>query len=484
MRVCIICEGSYPYVHGGVSSWIHVLIREIPEIQFVIYSIGAEKKLRGQFKYTLPENVIKIQEFFLDSFLKEQGKWGKRYQVSEKNREALKRLITGDEGLRWEDLFTLLMSKKFKSVSDFLMSNDLFDILAEVALQKYDYLPFTDLYWSIRSMLLPLFQIVRYPVPEADLYHSVTTGYAGIIGSLATTIYHKPFILTEHGIYSREREEEIIKSDWVTGDYKDVWIKHYYTLSRCAYEHADQVITLYNGNREIELELGCPEEKIRIIPNGINSDRFQNLTKKGYDDPEIMIGAIVRVVPIKDIKTMIQSFKLVQNEFPNAHFYIMGSYDEDLEYYEECLQLVEALQIYNLIFTGQVDLREYLGKLDLLVLTSISEGQPLAVLEGMAAGVPVVATDVGSCKELIYGLEDSIGSAGIVTPVMNDEEIAKAIIHLIKDPKKRKNFGENGKLRVSRFYREQDLISEYKRLYQSFLESEKRAYEVSRSWPV
>ena len=69
MRICIIAEGSYPYVTGGVSSWIQTLISCMPEHEFIIYAIGAHEKTRGNFKYKLPPNLIEVREVFLDSYL-------------------------------------------------------------------------------------------------------------------------------------------------------------------------------------------------------------------------------------------------------------------------------------------------------------------------------------------------------------------------------------------------------------------------------
>lgn len=76
MRICIVAEGSYPYITGGVSSWIHNIIAQMPEHEFIIYSIGAQSKQAGKFKYQLPVNVVEVKETFLDSYLDEEGKWG------------------------------------------------------------------------------------------------------------------------------------------------------------------------------------------------------------------------------------------------------------------------------------------------------------------------------------------------------------------------------------------------------------------------
>ena len=142
---------------------------------------------------------------------------------------------------------------------------------------------------------------------------------------------------------------------------------------------------------------------------------------------------------------MIHSFALVEKEIPNAELYIMGSADEEEMYYEECLQLVASLGVKNIIFTGQVNVKEYIGKMDMIVLTSISEGQPLAVLEAMANGKPVVATNVGSCKELLLGKADDDEPAGIICPVLHYEQIAEALVKLCRD---QEAAGDDGKERL------------------------------------
>ncbi|WP_028609409.1 GT4 family glycosyltransferase PelF [Paenibacillus harenae] len=466
MKICIIAEGSYPYITGGVSSWIHSIITQMPEHEFVIYAIGAQTKQKGQFKYKLPGNVVEVKEMFLDEYLFEDGEWGHRFKLSPDQHQDLAALLSGEGHINWGRIFELLRSSKFRKAADFLTSKDYFDILEQLGRDKYNLVPFTELFWTVRSMILPLFLTIRHNVPQADLYHSVSTGYAGVVGALAKHVHGKPLLLTEHGIYSREREEEIIKADWVKGYFKDLWIEYFYSLSGCVYEAADQVITLFNRNKEIEVELGCDEEKVSIIPNGVNVDGYANL-KSAPQDGKIRIGAVVRVVPIKDIKTMIQSFALVNREVPNAVLYIMGPVEEDEQYYKECLQMVEAMELVNIVFTGEVQIKDYIGQMDILMLTSISEGQPLAILEGMACSKPFVTTNVGSCKELINGLDDGIGPAGLVTPVMHYEQIAGGVIQLCQNKDLRESMGRNAYERVQRYYKHQDFIASYRNLYSS-----------------
>lgn len=465
MKICLVAEGSYPYITGGVSSWIHSLISAIPEHDFILYTIGAEEKQSGKYKYKLPSNVIQVEEVFLDTYITEEAKWGKRYKLTSSERQALKSVLNSNE-TDWEDIFSLFTSGKIDTTTNLLTSKDFFDIILEICHEKYPYLPFNDMFWTLRSIVLPLFISINHPVPKADVYHSVSTGYAGVVASLAKWKHDTSFILTEHGIYTREREEEIIKSDWVKGHFKDLWIQYFQNMSNCAYKHASQVVSLYNKNKEIQIEIGCPEEKIQIISNGVSLEDF-NIAGKGQpkSDDKINIGAVLRVVPIKDVKTMLQSFAIVKRDVPNAFLYIMGPAEDDEEYYEECQQLVKTLRLADVIFTGTVDVKEYIGEMHILVLSSISEGQPLAILEGMACAKPYVATNVGSCKELLLGNNDGFGEAGIVVSVMNYNEMAYALTRLARNRKLREQMGENGLNRVSALYTKEKFIQSYRDLY-------------------
>jgi polysaccharide biosynthesis protein PelF len=464
MKICIIAEGSYPYVSGGVSSWINSLMTSMPDKEFVIYAIAADQSYKGKYKYTFPANLVEIHEVFLDTHLRETSNWARRYNLTSEEKINLLALINGNAKVNWEELFKLLKSDRFENVSEFLASKDYFDLISELAKTDYAEVPFTSLYWTVSSMILPLFLIVREDIPEADVYHTVSTGYAGVVGALAKALKKKPVILTEHGIYSREREEEIIKADWVIGYFKDLWINYFYTLSSAIYDLSDEVITLFNKNKEIEVDLGCPPDKIRIIPNGIEVNDYTNAIRT-YQDSKIRIGAIVRVVPIKDIKMMIQAFAIVVEQMPEAELYILGPYEENLSYYEECLNLVNSLNVKNVVFTGLVNISTYIGNLDILLLTSISEGQPLAILEGFACKKPFIATNVGSCRELIEGLNDEFGPAGFIVPVMHYEEMANRILYLAKNPNLMKTMGENGFKRVKAYYQKDKVISDYRSIY-------------------
>lgn len=459
----MILEGSYPYVHGGVSSWTHQYIQAMPETKFVLWCIGAEAESRGVYKYELPPNVEEVREVFLDDAIRLKGK-GRPFRYSDSEKNELKKLFEGEKP-DWDVLFELFQGKKANPV-DMMMSPVFLDIIMQLCDEKFAYLSFTDFFYNVRSMILPELYLMTQDVPEADIYHASATGYSGILGSLGRWKYNKPFILTEHGIYTREREEELLRADWVLPYFRNQWINLFKLFSDCAYEHADIVTALFRRANEVQRELGCDESKLRVTPNGVHIERFAGIEEK-KDNGRIDIGAIVRIAKIKDIKTMIYAFAEVKSEMGNVRLHIMGDVDDD-EYFASCRTLIEQLGVKDIIFTGSVDVSQYIRGIDFIILTSISEGQPLSVLEAFAAGRACVTTDVGCCRELIEG-NDGFGAAGICVPPMNKERIAQAMLELCRKPAMRRRMGEAGKNRVKKYYTHDISMDNYKRLYKKIL---------------
>ena len=464
MKVCIVAEGCYPYVVGGVSSWIHSMINAFPNIEFVILALIVDRQSSGKFAYELPSNVTQVYEAYLDDV-----DWGKRRffhndRLNVTEFRALRSLVMGSE-VDWDTLFTLC-GRKDISIDDLLMGEDFLKIVRETYDLQYPQTVFSDFLWTMRSIYRPLFLVLQTEVPRADIYHCVATGYAGVLGSKARFLYHCGLMISEHGIYTREREEELIKAKWVAGIYKNIWIEQFRKMSRLAYERADIVTCLFKRAKELQVDLGCPREKIHVTPNGIRVQNFENLPGKQEEDSRYVdIGAVLRVTPIKDVKTMIRAFGFAKEKMPSLRLWIMGPTEEDPEYAQECFDLVETMEIRDVIFTGRVNVREYLGKMDFTILTSISEGQPLTILESFAARKPVIATDVGNCRELIYGPDDFYGNAGILTHIMNVQEIARAMIDMARNAAQREEMGENGYKRAVNQYTIEQMQETYADLY-------------------
>ncbi|MEX2784127.1 GT4 family glycosyltransferase PelF [Streptococcus sp. H49] len=473
MKICLVLEGSYPYVHGGVSTWAHQYITEMKEHEFIIWAIGAKKKKRGQFVYTLPENVVEVHEVFLDDLDTDKNGASRRgrKQLTKNEFQALSQLVSCEQP-NWSTLFKLFQLGQLHP-TEFLESEDFLQMVREICSEKYPFIPLSDVFHTMRSMLLPLLCLLTKEAPKADLYHAISTGYGGVLATLGGHVYHKPVLLTEHGIYTREREEEIIRADWVLPSMKKQWTDFFYMLSEVIYSRADRVTSLFTKARETQIEIGCDPAKCQVISNGIDYDSFSKIARKEADD-WIDIGAVIRLAAIKDVKTLIYAFYEVSSRLPNVRLHIMGGVD-DQEYANECYALADKLQLNNLIFTGRVDIKAYMEKLDFTVLTSISEGQPLSVLESMAAGRPCVTTDVGCCRELLEGKpDDSLGLAGYCVPPTYREGLAEAMIKMSEHPIARTQMGAIAQKRAERYYQYPQMIQQYRQLYK----------EYERSWQV
>lgn len=475
MRVCIVAEGCYPFVVGGVSSWVHSLIGLFPKTEFVILAIAANRTLRGKYAYELPPNVSEVYELYL-----EDVDWTpkKRHpkRMSKLQYSALRSLIL-DQDVEWEVLFDFFQNGDV-SLNDLLMGEDFLQAVTECYQLQYSQIVFSDFLWTMRSIYLPLFLTLQAELPKADLYHCVATGYSGVLGSMAKHKYRSRLLISEHGIYTREREEELIKAKWVSGIYKNIWIAQFRKMSKLAYQSGDLITSLFEHARELQIELGCPAEKTMVTPNGIRVESLEDIPGKQKEDQDkINIGAVLRVTPIKDVKTMIQAFGFAKEKEPRLKLWIMGPWEEDREYAQECFDLVESMHIQDIVFTGRINVRDYLGRMDATILTSISEGQPLTILESYAAHKPVIATDVGNCYGLIYGEGDDFGEAGILTHIMNVEEIAGAMIAMAEKTTMRQQMGEAGYQRVMSKYRIEHMQEAYWNIYRDFAISMKQEWK-------
>ncbi|HVJ91954.1 MAG TPA: GT4 family glycosyltransferase PelF, partial [Labilithrix sp.] len=186
-----------------------------------------------------------------------------------------------------------------------------------------------------------------------------------------------------------------------------------------------------------------------------------------------VLGLVGRVVPIKDIKTFIRAMRVVHSVLPDAEGWIVGPEDEDKGYAEECRHLVESLGLVGTVrFLGFKNVDDIFPRLGLNVLTSISEAQPLVVLEGFAAGVPCVSTDVGCVRELVHGAapEDRAhGVAGAVVDIASPEATARAAVDLLSDSHRWYAAQAAGIARVEKMYTQEAMLARYRSIYEDAL---------------
>ncbi|HIJ82923.1 MAG TPA: GT4 family glycosyltransferase PelF [Magnetococcales bacterium] len=479
--ICLVCEGTYPYVAGGVSGWVHELIKSLPEFSFhLMVLLAPNQKL--QTRYELPANVNGITHLFLAP---PKGGTGKQKLPVTLFTDLEPGLAQFQEEGGVEALGKIMhILAPYRGRLDpgwLLNSRPAWDLLVRL----YDRLlpggPFLDFFWTWRYLAGNLFTVLLKEIPKAKTYHAVSTGYAGLFLARAHLETRRPVIVCEHGIYTNERRIEITMADWLyedpkaglqwdmdKGDCRKLWIHAFQAYSKACYQACDRIITIYGGNQDFQKADGADPAKMRVIPNGIDWRRFENLVSdKGTRSPTIAL--IGRVVPIKDIKGFIQACAILRHSVPNTRALIVGPAEEDEDYYDECVALIHHFHLQEMIvFTGRVNLVDYLGKIDVLVLTSISEGQPLVILEAGAAGVPTVATDVGACREMIMGMSDEdppLGPGGVVTRVSNPSETAQALVGLLTQPAWWQQCSQAIRQRVKKYYDQDTLTQTYREIY-------------------
>jgi len=480
VRVCLVIEGSYPYITGGVSSWVHELIAGLADIEFVLFTFSpmADQKLR----YELPPNVVEHRDVVLSKFPESiKGKFSARAALKAVL-GAHGRMFAGETPDAASFFSCLPEGRGLHRIAT--LDSGAWKIIAAQNTRRNPLYPFADYYWAWRSAHDLLFTTLAAKAPEADLYHSLSTGFAGLAALAAKQRHGKPFLLTEHGLYHKEREIEIRKASFVRGYQRDMWIRLYNRLASLCYRNADLCTSLFEENRrkQIEIEvstravgaggvrrgLGAAEEKTIVIPNGIDVARF-SVTRERRDE-NLHVGFVGRVVPIKDVKTFIVAAKLVLDREPRARFHIVGPDDEDPKYARECRELTAGFRLEDrLFFTGRKDVREYYRFLDCLVLTSVREAQPLVILEAWAAGIPVVSTDVGNVSELLEG------DRRFIAPVKDADGIAEGILYILSHPDEMAALNERNKKKVIARYEKKDLLLRYGELYRRFAPKESAA---------
>ena len=482
--VCLIVEGCYPFIRGGVSSWVDWLMRAQPHLSFSMIAIWPQQGDQVA-RYERPANLIDLR--FLD--LHQPGARPRRgpgqLYRPEPLADALLGFIKGG-GMHELDAVDRIVNPAGSriGVADLLNSVQAWDVARTMYQRSMPQASFLHYFWAWRALFGGLFSTLKCPLPKARVYHTISTGYAGLVAARASVETGRPALITEHGIYTNERRIEILMADWIADtvdkglalhdprfDLRDMWINAFEAYAKACYEQASRIVTLYGDNQMLQRSLGAKPAKLRVIANGLDWRRFEGIARAGEGGRPTM-ALIGRVVPIKDVKSYITAAGLVRRRVPGLKALIMGPVDEDPGYYDECAALVGQLGLSDCVeFTGNVAVADWLSQIHVVVLTSLSEAQPLVLLEAGAAGVPCVTTNVGSCAEILLGRDDEtprFGPGGIVTNVAAPDEIAQAVLSLLAAPDQRVRFGDALRERVKHHYANERAIDAYREIYQYY----------------
>lgn len=487
--ITLLLEGTYPFVRGGVSSWVHQLIEGLPEFSFTLVYLGARPPAHAEMRYVLPPNVRRLLCHYLmdgTGFAKPKACAGNHayFANSEKLHEWF-RHPAGEPRQEWLDQVLLQKGQKEGAgTTDFFHSEAAWAQIGASYTRHCPEASFNAYFWSVRNMHAPLLKLagIARAIPPSAIFHTVTTGYAGLLGAMLKQLTGRPLILTEHGIYTKERKIDLQslflreRQGWFDQPpeagmeyHEQLWSRMFEGIGRLVYAAADPIITLYEQNRQRQIRDGADAARTNIIPNGVDVERYAPLRARRPQRIPPILGLIGRIVPIKDIKTFIRAIGVLATSLPEAEGWLIGPEEEDPEYVGECRELVRSLQLEGRIrFLGFQKVEDVLPKLGLLALTSISEAFPLVIGESHASGLPVLATDVGACRDLIEGKEAAdraLGCAGEVVPIADHDALARAAHALLTDPVRWRCAQRAGIERVERYYRQSQVIDSYREIY-------------------
>jgi glycosyltransferase involved in cell wall biosynthesis len=385
--VCLVLEGSYPRVTGGVCSWAAGLMAALPDVRFAVANVSHEGSPLGAAQPDpAPPNLAAMVELTRDPQREQSG--------------------------------------------------------AELGAA----------------------------LPAAAIYHACLTGDASDAAAEAVRARGGSMLLTEHGLAWRE-------AGWTSGCHhhhrlaalaeRERRVRRAAGQARAAYRSATAVTSVCSVNVAAQRRWGAAAERSLLIPNCPARHAGAGPEPAPPGRP-LRIGFVGRIVAIKDVITFLRAAALIEASLA-AEFVLVGPLHHDPAYAERCRAVARSLGLERRVrFIGEADPSGWYERLDVVVLTSLSEAQPLVLLEAMAAGLPCVATAVGGCPELLAARPAgaSAGPAGLLVAPGDHRAVARALVRLAVDPELRARLGASGRERVLREHAPELVWAAYRRLYE------------------
>jgi glycosyltransferase involved in cell wall biosynthesis len=304
--------------------------------------------------------------------------------------------------------------------------------------------------------LAALMRVIRRVRPHIVHTH---TAKAGAVGRLAAALCGVPVVVhTFHGHVLR-------------GYFSPAKTAVYRNIERGLARRTDRLLTVTDLVRDelLALGVGRPEQYI-TVPLGFDLAPLVHAAgRRGELRAELGVGAaplvgiVARLVPIKAHEIFLDAAARIRAAVPDARFLIVGDGEcrQALEARVDALGLREAVR-----FLGwRADLDRLYADLDVVVLTSRNEGSPVALIEAMAAGVPVVSTAVGGVPDVV-----AHGTSGLLAPVDDAAAVAEHTVTLLRDRARALTMGGAGRSRVVATYSADRLVADIERLYDALLE--------------
>jgi glycosyltransferase involved in cell wall biosynthesis len=236
-----------------------------------------------------------------------------------------------------------------------------------------------------------------------------------------------------------------VSRGWTGENWK---VRLYERLDKLVLRWVDAVVCVSQAQAAKVRRCGVPESRIHVIPNAIDTERFRNVDPTGRAELEslfgdslpersLLVGAAGRLSPEKGFDILISAASQVVESIPNARFLIFGEGALRVPLEQQIKQL--GLESHIKLVGFRQDLDRLLPHLDLFVQSSHTEGMPNVLLEALAAGVPIVATEVGGTPEVI-----TAGWNGELVLPGSIEQLSTAILKSLLDRDIRRQYTNNG----------------------------------------
>lgn len=467
VKVLLITEGTYPFNGGGVSTWSHILCSEVTNVDFTLYAINAvfEKKT----KYELPKTVKRVIQVPLWSPDEPQDyfNYGEEYyKIVAKKEGASEKLIIKEFIPLFEGLLNFIYGKQenlqeldyifyqmwlYFEDYDFketLRSKSVWKtykrvISKNIISERNPSAKLLDLTIGMRWIYRFLIPLSIVDVPKVDVAHLTLSGFTLLPALIAHYKHGTAIMLTEHGVFIRERLLAINNSEYPFF-LKNLLIRFSEAMAKLTYYLAEKIISVNQFNAKWEKLYGAASDKIQVIYNGIDAELFRPREKPVHLKNIPTVVTLARIFELKDILTMIKSCAVVAKKIPNVQFLVYGDNNAVPEYTKECNALIEELKLVdNFKLMGPKSNPHLLfSEGDISILTSISEGFPYTIIESMSCGVPVVSTDVGGVKE---ALDEK---SGFLCKPKDAEDIGLKVIELLQNKKLRDDMSSHARQRV------------------------------------
>ncbi len=491
LSVLLTTEGTYPHSSGGVSTWCDSLIRNTPEIHYTLLPIMMNPHI--ELRYEPPDNARRVinvplwgieepAEFLTeitfatlhirkrdttDNMIERQFVPIFRQFLDVINGAGEDAAKLGRTLVAMEDYFREHdYNKTFKSRPVWFAFRQSMETYSRELVRSntlpgaaYQIPSLFDLTESLRWLYRFLI-VLNVRVPRTTLTHSTAAAFCGIPCITAKVRNGTPMVLTEHGVYLRE--QNLFLSRFHRLFFAKQFLLNLITsVSRANYHHADIISPVCYYNTRWEVAQGATRDKIRVIYNGVDPDRFVPAPREPNEQRVI---ATARIDPLKDIETFLRMAALVRETHPQAKFEIHGA-AVDRDYLEKCLKLRRELGLETAVAMG-VESENILAayhSADVVVLTSVSEAFPYSVLEAMSCGKAIVATDVG-------GVREALEKNGALVPPRDAEGLAREVRKLLDDAGLRADYGAKARATIIEKFRVDHTIVKYLDVYNELAE--------------